>query len=95
MKRIADFFKRIVNWIAADGLLHVETSFILTVIFALIVPIIYAALIALAIGFIKEAGDVWVKRCNNWNQALHDIICDVAGVLLGVVICMLWTAILL
>lgn len=89
MKKIADFFKRIVKWIAADGLLHFETSFILTVIFALIVPMIYAAPIALVIGLIKEANDVWVKKCNNWKQALHDIICDVAGVLIGIVLLLL------
>lgn len=94
MKKIADFFKRAVRWVAFDGLLHIETSFILVLLFRLFMPAFFAVLAALVLGLAKEVVDIWWRKSNTWRQALHDIICDLAGILLGVALFSLWTVFL-
>lgn len=63
-----------------DGLLHLETSAILCVVFASFLPWWGAAIATLAIGFGKELYDKERGGVASW----HDIIFDVIGIALGV-----------
>lgn len=82
------------RYIGTDGLLHIETSFILVLLFRLFMPAFFAVLAALVLGLAKEVVDIWWRKSNTWRQALHDIICDLAGILLGVALFSLWTVFL-
>lgn len=85
MKKILEFIKNVKDWVATDGLLHIETSALLLIIFQLFMPIYISALLTISIGLIKETIDYWVKKCNNKEQVTHDIICDLVGILIGVI----------
>lgn len=85
MKKFIEKILIPVRWIAFDGLLHIETSFILVLLFRLFMPPFCAVLAALVLGLAKEVVDIWWRKSNTWRQALHDIICDLVGILLGIV----------
>ena len=67
------------GWIKTDGLLHLETSALITVAVATFAPLWAAGLSALAIGVIKELYDKEHGGVASW----HDIGCDIGGILIG------------
>lgn len=75
------------NWLRTDGLLHLVISALIVVLFASFCPVWAAVLVAVALGAAKEVYDrVSGKGTAEW----HDVICDGAGIVLGVLICVLW-----
>ena len=73
--------KRIWEWIKRDGLLHIESCALIVIVFSLITPIWVASSISLIAGICKELWDT-KYGVPSW----HDIICDVIGIALGVLI---------
>jgi len=67
------------GWIKTDGLLHLETSALITIALSLFLPWWVAAVIAFLIGVVKELYDKEHGGVASW----HDIGCDAAGVLIG------------
>ena len=67
------------GWIRTDGLLHLETSAILCVVFTAFLPWWGASAATLAIGVGKELWDKEHGGVATW----HDVICDIIGILLG------------
>ena len=88
MEKILNFIKKIYRWLRADGLLHISFSALIMVLFGWIRPLWIPALITLAIGFAKELYDKFSEKgAAEW----HDIICDVAGILIGFVLIIILT----
>lgn len=78
------------NWFGQDGLAHILVSLILCAVLAAFMPVWIAALVAIAIGFIKEL--VWDKLLKKGTAEWRDIIADAVGVLLGVFIIILYAS---
>lgn len=71
--------KKIIKWIAADGLLHFLVCY--AMVLSLTPLIGFYALIptgAAALG--KEGYDYHVKKSNTRKQVIHDLVCDLAGI---------------
>ena len=73
------------SWIKTDGLLHLETSALITVAVATFAPWWVAALVAFIIGIVKELYDREHGGVASW----HDVACDAAGVLIGLFLSLL------
>lgn len=72
---------RLINIIGLDGLLHFSCCAIIAVICKLSFSVLAAVVVSLTIGILKEAYDKWTGRGTaEWK----DIICDIAGTLIGV-----------
>ena len=86
MNKLKTFIKAIIDWIATDGLLHIETSFIITIITILLTSNWWLGVIVGNIfGILKEVYDKKKKNCT-WSMIWHDIICDEIGI---------WSAVLI
>ena len=81
MKKILEFIKNVKDWVAVDGLLHIETSGIICLLLLLLgVNILYSISLSIIIGILKEIYDIFIKKSNTYYQSLHDIICDLIGI---------------
>lgn len=73
---------KIITYIGQDGLLHIVLSSLIAAILSLFLPIWVAAIITFAIGLAKElVYDLWLKK---GTCELKDLICDVAGIIIGI-----------
>lgn len=81
---------KILGYFGQDGLAHILVSLILCAVLAAFMPVWIAALVAIAIGFIKEL--VWDKLLKKGTAEWRDIIADAVGVLLGVFIIILYAS---
>lgn len=64
-----------------DGMMHVILSALLASVLNLFLPLELAGLITLAIGMGKEIYD---KRSGTGYTEVKDIVCDIIGILIGV-----------
>jgi len=71
-------------WIGADGLQHFAVSALLVFVFGWIRPIYVPVIIALSFGLAKEVYDHFKPQPTHGHK--HDIICDVCGVLVGLLL---------
>lgn len=73
--------KRILTYFGQDGLLHILCSLVLCLVLSSFISVWIAALITLAIGFIKElVWDLWMKK---GTAEWRDIISDLVGIAMG------------
>lgn len=72
---------RIINIIGLDGLIHFSCCAIIAVICKLSFGVLAAVVVSLTIGILKEAYD---KLTGRGTAEWKDIICDIAGTLIGV-----------
>ena len=77
MKRLNKLFA----WMGNDGMMHVILSALLASVLNLFLPWELAGLITLAIGICKEIYD---KRSGTGYAEVKDIVCDIVGILIGV-----------
>lgn len=70
------------KWIGVDGLLNMETSALLTILFALFIPKFYACLVTLFIMTLKSFFDKSKGRINE----KHDLICSCIGIIVGFIL---------
>lgn len=61
-----------------DKLLHFIVSAIMVIVAQFVMPLIYAALLALLVGVVKEL--VYDKMLNRGKCSLADVIADIAGI---------------
>lgn len=79
--------RRIINWMATDGLLHFFVCATISLAFLNLFECLWFALVMGAIPAIaKEVYDVYIQKDNNYQQAGHDLICDAMGLLLTLII---------
>lgn len=77
------------NWFGVDGLAHMLVSLILCAVLAAFMPVWIAALVAIAIGFIKELmWDWWLKK---GTCEVRDVLSDAIGTIIGAFIALLQT----
>ena len=74
--------KKIWAWIKRDGLLHLETCALIAVVVSLFLPWWVGGLVALATGIGKEIWDSKHDGVATW----HDVVCDLIGIAVGIVI---------
>lgn len=82
--------KEIQSWVGVDGLLHLLVCWLVVLV---VTPIrgIWLAVVAAAILSVgKEIWDMFIQKDNSKEQAIHDLICDGAGVLAGLMTIGLW-----
>ena len=83
--------KKLYNWIATDGLLHILVSMVVVLCLQPVIGTILSILISMLIGISKEHYDVYIEKDNNFTQSLHDFICNCVGIVLSLlVILLLW-----
>ena len=80
---------RVWAWIKRDGLLHIESCALIAVVAGLLLPWWISGLVALSAGIVKELWDI-----KNGVVSWHDVICDLAGALLGSSIVAIWSMLL-
>lgn len=81
-----DWIKKLLRWVATDGLLHFLVCYALMLTFAPYVGNWIALGITLAFAFGKEAYDVFIQKDNNYQQAWHDLVCDFAGIVAALLV---------
>ena len=80
--------KNIIKWIGTDGLLHFLVCY--AMILALTPIIGWWALIPTAlVAAMKEGYDYHIEKDND-KQVVHDLICDLAGIILAYLTMLLW-----
>jgi hypothetical protein len=77
MKYLNEFFE----FIALDGCKHIILSAVMAAVLNIFLPTWAAALIALAVGGLKEYYDY---KSGTGQVQVKDVVCDVIGVLIGV-----------
>lgn len=82
--------KRLLQWIAIDGLLHFLVCYATMMTFTPIIGAWWAMGIAGILAIAKEARDYFYEKDNNIQQVLHDLICDVIGILGALIVMLLW-----
>lgn len=78
--------KKILQWMATDGLLHFLMCYAMMLTFSPYVGNWIAVAITLAFAFGKEAYDVFIQKDNNYQQAWHDLVCDFAGIVAALLV---------
>lgn len=80
---------RLMKYFGQDGLTHILVSLVLCAVLGVFLPLWAAAIITLAVGFIKElVWDLWLEK---GTAEWRDIVTDAVGILLGVLIIILYT----
>ena len=74
--------KKIINWIAIDGLLHFLVCYATMLTCEPVVGIWWAKAITTSLAIGKEVVDS-LRYKNTWEMMRHDLICDVAGILIA------------
>ena len=85
--------KRLYNWIASDGLLHILISMAIMLCLQPLVGTILAVCVAVLLGAGKEIYDGAIQKDNNGEQILHDVVCDVVGIILAIIVVSVWNII--
>ena len=81
--------KRLLNWIAIDGLLHIQTCYALMLTLQPMVDIWWAKGITATCAIGKEVVDA-LRGKNTWEQARHDLICDAVGIMAALITMLIW-----
>lgn len=94
MDKIKAFFNKVWALLRVDGVIHIAVSSLIVVFFGTFLPIWVSALICLLVGIGKEVYDYSRVQFNpfqfGWDNCLHDIICDIIGLLWGCVMVALY-----
>lgn len=77
--------KKIINWIATDGLLHALVSILITIVCFSFIGF-WSIIPTIVIGIGKEIYDMKKKPTYTWEMVWHDIVCDFAGIIIGVLV---------
>jgi hypothetical protein len=75
------YINKLFDYVAIDGCKHIILSAVMTVVLNLFLPTWAAAFIALAVGGLKEYYDY---KSGTGQVQVKDVVCDVIGVLIGV-----------
>ena len=81
--------KNIIKWIGTDGLLHFLVCYAMMLALTPIIgwwALIPTAIVAAA----KEGYDFHIRKSNNKQQVVHDLICDLAGIVAAYVTMLVW-----
>ena len=82
MEQIKILFK----WIATDGLLHILVCYSMLLTLTPMIGIWLGLLTVMIILIIKEVYDYFIQKDNNREQIIHDVICDIIGIITAIII---------
>ena len=89
MNGIKTFFKTIkenlingYKWLGNDGIINMETSALLMLIFMVFFPVVTSAILT----FLLVIGKCTFDKSRGAENETHDFICAIVGILLGVII---------
>lgn len=81
-KKICEAHHRGIAWIGIDGLLNMETAALLTIFFMIFLPVMWAMIFSVLV----VAGKCLLDKSHGHENELHDFICAIIGVLVGVML---------
>ena len=86
---VKNFFKKLkekveggYQWLGTDGVINMETSALLMIIFMLFFPVFWAAILT----FVIVIGKCTLDKTRGRENEKHDFICAVVGILFGVIL---------
>lgn len=80
---IASIIKSIIKWTRTDGMLHSMASALVLLTLASLMPLFFAIILTVAVGVGKEIRD---EKTGKGTAEAHDLICDLAGLVYGLVV---------
>lgn len=75
------YLNRIFSWMGSDGMMHVILSSIIASVLNILLPWELAAAITFTVGIGKELYD---RISGNGCSEIKDIVCDIVGILIGI-----------
>lgn len=81
-----DMLNKITAWVGTDGLLHFLVCYAMMLTLSPRMGTIWAIVLTALVALAKEAYDIFIQRDNDKNAAIHDLICDVVGMFVAVII---------
>ena len=81
---------KLIKWVAIDGLLHILVCYSIMLALTPMIGGLLAMLIAMVVSAVKEAYDYYIQKNNNREQVIHDVACDVIGMLSAIITMLLW-----
>lgn len=85
--------KKLFSWIASDGLLHILVSMAIMLCLQPLMGTLLSVCITIIIGLLKEFYDGLIQKDNNVEQVIHDVVCDVVGIVMGLIVVSIWNVI--
>lgn len=79
--KLKDKTNRGYKWIGTDGIINMETSALLMMLFMLFFPVWASAVLT----FVLVVGKCALDKSRGHENETHDFICAVIGILLGVI----------
>ena len=80
-----DMLNKITAWVGTDGLLHFLVCYAMMLTLAPIVGMAWAVLTTTNIAILKEVIDFCIQKDNDISQVMHDLLCDVVGIVMAIV----------
>lgn len=74
---------KVINFLGTDGLLHIVCSSFIAAVLGVFLPVHIAALVTLGVGILKEL--VWDLAMKRGTAQWKDVLCDVIGILIGII----------
>lgn len=80
-----NFINKITKWVGTDGLLHFLVCYALMLTLSPILGMAWAVLTTTNIAILKEVIDFCIQKDNDISQVMHDLLCDVVGIVMAIV----------
>ena len=80
-----ELINKITKWVGTDGLLHFLVCYAMMLTLAPIVGIAWSVLATTGIAVFKEVWDFCIQKDNDISQVMHDLLCDVVGIVVAIV----------
>lgn len=83
-------FEKLKAWAGTDGLLHALACYAMMLTSFPIVGIWWTLAITVIAAVTKEAYDLYVQDDYTDDMVRHDLLCDIAGIILALVVFAIW-----
>lgn len=80
-----ELINKITKWVGTDGLLHFLVCYALMLTLSPILGMAWAVLTTTNIAILKEVIDFCIQKDNDILQVMHDLLCDVVGIVVAIV----------
>jgi hypothetical protein len=80
-----ELINKITKWVGTDGLLHFLVCYALMLTLSPILGMAWAVLTTTNIAILKEVIDFCIQKDNDISQVMHDLLCDVVGIVVAIV----------
>lgn len=82
--------KKLIKWVAIDGWLHILVCYSIMLALTPMIGIWLGLLIVMVVSAIKEAYDYYIQKDNNREQVIHDVVCDMIGMVAAIIALLFW-----